>query len=72
MKEYKKTKRTHFGWKLEAGRWKLFSQNEPILLYFQLKNRLCQKCIPVFLYTCIPAFTKRTHFYQLFLKNEPI
>jgi len=36
-------------------------QNEPILLDFQFKNRLCQK-----MYTCIPAYL-----HTCFRQNEP-
>jgi hypothetical protein len=54
-------KRTQPCWRLVAGSWKFFLQNEPNEPHFQLKNRHRTKT--VYLYSCIPAY--------LLLQNEP-
>jgi hypothetical protein len=48
-------------WTLLSGLWS-FSQNEPISPIFQSKINVTKICIPVFLHTCIPVSSKRTHF----------
>jgi hypothetical protein len=64
MKEYKKTKRTHFNYELRTKNSELFTKRTHFP-HFSIKNRCYQNlytCILAYLYSC---FVKTNPFYNL-------